>query len=98
MNFNQLRTRQIRAEIVQLLENSDGYVESEGLLQAALGLRGLQVSIDKVKTELRWLEEQGLLTVDLADSDIALVARITSRGVDVALGRARIDGVARPRP
>jgi hypothetical protein len=43
-------------------------------------------SRDQIKSELRWLEEQGLVTVE--DIETVLVARLTERGADVAAGRA----------
>lgn len=55
---------------------------------------GHAVSRDYVKTELRWLEEQGLVRIEVAGS--VLVATLTERGEDVAGGRARVDGVKRP--
>ncbi|MCB1909974.1 MAG: hypothetical protein KDH15_21645 [Rhodocyclaceae bacterium] len=57
-----------------------------------LDLIGYPVSSDRLRTDLAWCQEQGLLgtTDDLAT--------LTERGVDVACGRARLPGVACPPP
>ena len=74
----------------------DGYSLNESMLHSVLGLYGHAVSRDQVRTQIRWLEEQGLVTVE----DVAgiLVARLSGRGEDVANGSAVVDGVKRPRP
>ena len=60
------------------------------------GTRGHDVSQDRVRSDLDWLQEQGLLTVrDIQDSR---VATINGRGVDVSAGRTKLTGVKRPRP
>lgn len=97
MSYNQLMAKSVRLAILQILEQDAGYSHNDDLLQSALeGTRGHSLSADRVRSELRWLEEQGLLTIDVVPP--FLVARVNQRGVDVALGRSRIDGIARPRP
>lgn len=85
-----------RLVILKLLENSAGYTVNEYLIYTALPGFGHDVSMDRVRTDLAWLEEQGLLTLDIP-GDVHM-ARLTQRGVDVAAGRARVDGVKRPGP
>ncbi len=68
---------------------------NDGVLQTVLGCFGHRISLDQVKTHLYWLEEQGLVNVESVMSTD--VATITSRGVDVALGHARVPGVGSPR-
>lgn len=93
-NFERLRTEDMRLVILRSVLD-DGYSLNESMLQDVLSLYGHSVSRDRVRTEMRWLEEQGLITVE----DVAgiLVARLTGRGQDVAGGRARVDGVKHPR-
>ena len=51
---------------------------------------------DRVRTELHWLAEQGLVRIETVGS--VLVAKLTKRGEDAALGKVRIPGMPRPRP
>lgn len=85
-----------RLVILRLLENSGGYRANEYLLHTALPSFGHDVSQDRLRADLAWLEEQSLVHVD-EQGDVR-VATATQRGVDVALGHARVPGVKRPRP
>lgn len=68
---------------------------NESILNDCLDYYGHRISRDSVRSHLLWLKEQGLITLN----DIAgcYVARITSKGVDVAEGRAEVFGVKKPR-
>lgn len=96
LTFAERRRAALRLQILLLLAEAPGYSAGQDLLYAALPDRGLAVSSDAVATELAWLAEQGLATVE----DVAglSVATVTARGVDVASGRAPVPGVARPGP
>lgn len=96
MRFDQLLTESVRLSILQLLEQDPDYSHNEQIIQMALQALGHSLSLDRVRTELRWLEEQGLLSVN--DGGDLFVARLNQRGSDVAQGHARIDGIARVRP
>lgn len=96
MSYRDLVTADIRLAVLQVLEEDPGYSHNERILKAALGRIGHQVSGDRLRTELRWHEEQGLVAIE--DVGGLYVVKLTHRGEDVALGRARVDGVARPRP
>jgi len=47
-------------------------------------------------TDLAWLEEQGLVICQQPRA--GWIVTLTSRGGDVAEGRASVPGVARPQP
>lgn len=96
MDFKELIAKDVRLVILRCLAEDSGYSLNESILQDALGLYGHHLSRDRVKTELRWLEDQGLVTIE----DIAgiLLGKLTGRGMDVALGNCRVDGVKSPRP
>lgn len=83
-----------RLVILRLLAELANYTGNSAILRMALQNFGHEVSRDLVKTELRWLEEQGLLTIEAADS--VLVAKLTERGQDVAAGISTTPGVKRP--
>ena len=95
MSFKDIVTADMRLVILRVLEQDADYSHNEYVLQRALEQLGHSVSTDRLRTELRWLEEQGLIAINTGG---VFVAQLTTRGADVAMGRARIDGVARPRP
>lgn len=95
MSFKEYLRRDVRLVILRILSEIPGYRGNSSVIANLLDQFGHSVTRDQVKTELRWLEEQGLLTVD--DAGSVLVATLAERGQDVANGRAAIDGVARPR-
>jgi Fe2+ or Zn2+ uptake regulation protein len=96
MSYNDMVIAAVRLAVLQILEQDTDYSHNEHILQALLGKLGHGLSSDRVRTELRWLEEQGLIRIE--DISGTLVARLTRRGADVSQGTARVDGVARPRP
>ncbi len=96
MSYRVLIDEHLRLAILQLLEQDVDYAHNEIVLQGALEQLGHGVSFDRLRSELAWLGEQGLLVV----TDVAglQLAKLTRRGSDVAGGRTRVPGVARPRP
>lgn len=95
-SYTQLLEQDRRLQILQLLAESPGYRANQFLLQSALDTFGHTVSMDRVKADLAWLAEQGLIVIgELGDVQIPA---LTDRGLDVAQGRAIAPGVKRPRP
>ena len=95
MAYAALLQADIRLVILRTLAELPANRGNSSVLCSILDAKyGHAVTRDKVKTELRWLEEQGLVTIEEAGS--VLVATLTERGADVASGRARVDGVKRP--
>lgn len=93
-SFSDYMRRDIRLVVLRILADMPAYRANSSVLTVALDRFGHATSRDQVKTELHWLAEQGLLTVE--DIGAVLVATITERGSDVARGRAQVPGVARP--
>lgn len=92
-------TRDQRLVMLRTLAE-DGYDANESILQDVLEAYGHNVSRSLVRNHLLWLEEQSLITIKRIptnDKDF-FVAVITQRGLDVAEGRAFVDGVKRPSP
>lgn len=86
-----------RLELLKLLASMPGYEAGQYFLYTCMAGGELPPpSSDQVATELAWLADQGLIT--LKDSVGLSTAAIVQRGLDVAEGRARVPGVARPRP
>lgn len=95
MSYQQLLTQDQRLVILRILQDSPGYKSNSSFIGNALSVYGHDISRDKVKTELSWLAEQGLVKLTHL-SDNILVAQLTERGEDVAKGRAVVTGVNRP--
>lgn len=95
MKYEDFLRQDMRLVVLRLLSEFPGFRSNSSILLSALEKLGHVVSCDQVKTELRWLQEQGLISVE--DIGPVLVAELTGRGEDVANGRARVDGVKRPR-
>lgn len=93
-NFSEYLRRDIRLVLLRVLAEMPAYRANSSVLTMALERFGHVTTRDQVKTELRWLEEQGLLVVE--DIGAVLVATMTERGGDIARGRAQVPGVARP--
>jgi hypothetical protein len=96
MAFSDLLTTDIRLVILRALEQDLGYSHNESIIHSVVERFGHKCSRDVIRTQLCWLREQGLVTIE----DVAgyMVATITLRGADVACGRATVPGVKRPNP
>lgn len=97
MSFHKLLAEDRRLAILRILNGDSGYATNESVMQTALYQLGHGVSREVVRSDFAWLAEQGLVEVEQV-SDSVHVARLTSRGVDVAAGHATVPGVKRPRP
>lgn len=96
MSLNDTISQHLRITLLRLLEESAGYTLNESILSDGTEPYGFTPSRDRVRTELSWLAEQGL--VDLDDDPGIMVATLTARGIDVALGRVSVPGIRRPTP
>ena len=94
MTFAKFLAEDRRLVILRVLAEMPAYRTNSFLLQTLLAKWGHEPSSDQVKTELTWLQEQALVTVD--DVEGVYVATLTARGADVAAGRAFVPGVKRP--
>lgn len=98
MAFVDVITANIRLIILRELLETNGYTSNDSVLQMVLDKWGQKLSRDRVRTELSWLVDQGLITsVPLGDSGAQRVT-LTERGMDVATGSATNPGVQRPSP
>ena len=94
MSYAQYLREDQRLVILRTLNEMPSYTANSSVLHGLLQRYGHNPSRDQVKTELRWLEEQGLVTID--DISDVLIARITERGTDVAAARVVVPGVKKP--
>ena len=95
MSFADYLRKDVRLVTLRVLSEMPSYRANSSVVAGLMDQFGHSVTRDQIKTELRWLEEQGMVTIEQAGS--VLVATLTERGQDVAEGRAVVDGIARPR-
>ena len=94
MGYKEVSLHDQRLVILRHLVDANGSA-NDSVLNKVLDSYGHKISRQQVKTHLFWLEEQNLVEIDSVMSTD--VATITSHGVDVAQGRARVPGVGVPR-
>lgn len=84
-----------RLLILKALASENDYAISDMVLRSLLEEYGHTESSDTIRTDIAWLKEQGLVTTTTMGT--LTIAKVHSRGVDVAEGRAIIPGIRRPR-
>lgn len=92
--FEKYLTEDRRLVILMILAQSAGYACNEHLLRQVLSSQAHNVSKDRLRSDLAWLKEQDLITVE--DIGGTLVAKAGDRGVDVSKGLVIVPGVKRP--
>ena len=96
MPLSQLMAEHQRLVILRLLSEVNGYDLNASILQDGLNAYGLDISRDGLLTQLAWLEEQNLVTLNRLIG--TTLATLNSRGLDVVNGHARVPGIKRPSP
>lgn len=96
MSYKTTIAKEQRRLILQALEQDTDYRVNDIMLQAWLEEFSMDISIDKLHTELQWLEEQGLISLEQIKT--MQIATLTQRGLDLAQGKSQNPNVARPRP
>ena len=96
MSFADFQSADRRLVLLRALEAAAQYRANAILLRRYCDTVGHVVSADAIETDLAWLKEQGLVTVEVVQG--LTIATLTERGADVANGRATQPGVARPQP
>ncbi|WP_354624852.1 ArsR family transcriptional regulator [Psychromonas sp. MME2] len=97
MSMKQIMQEHQRLVVLRLLSEDLGYDLNESILQDGLGVYSLSISRDALRTQLAWLEEQDCIELTVLQNGTHL-AKLTSRGLDVAKGLAIQPGIKRPRP
>lgn len=96
-NFYDFTMGHVRLAVLRALLEAPTHSINDSMLTTAIEALGLPVTRDRLRTELGWLEEQGLILL-LRPTEGLLVAKLRERGGEVAVGKVRIDGVQRPAP
>lgn len=95
--FSDVYAEHVRLSVLRLLDSQPTYSANDSVLTQGTEALGLTCTRDQMRGHLAWLKEQGLVTLLVPMTGVT-VATLTERGGDVALGRSRIPGVARPSP
>ncbi len=96
MSYQEEVREHARIAILRMLEDAPKYTSNVSMITSLLPRLGIGFSRDQVETEVRWLGEQGLVTIE--DHAGFIVATATVRGVEVATGIVTHHGIRRPRP
>lgn len=96
MSYSEFVCEDRRLVILRVLAESPEYTSNEYVLNDALKNYGHAIGFDRLRQDLAWLAEQGLLL--LRQLPEIQVVTITTRGNDVAYGRSIVPGVKRPKP
>lgn len=98
MSFAETLIADRRLVILRLLDQAPGFTLNDSILYAALAEVGHRATRDQVRTDIAWLGEQQLVSIEPFDGGKVQVATLTERGSDVQAGRATVPGVKRPSP
>ena len=95
-SFAEYEREHRRLAILSMLMQASEYQLNESLLASTLHAMALTVSHDALRTQLAWLREQGLVTIE----EVAglQIATLTQRGMEAAQGIIEVPGVRRPPP
>jgi DNA-binding transcriptional ArsR family regulator len=96
MDYDDFRTRDLRLTLLKSLSVQPGYRANENILQHEARSVGIDVSRDQVRTQLRYLKEQG--AVELREVGFVMVATISLRGKEHVDGLTVLEGINTPSP
>ena len=99
MSWSEFSAKTRRLAILQILERQPRYAANDGVLAEGLAALGHSAGLERTQSDLAWLEEHKLVTLEhLSDEEHAVViATLMDRGIDVARGDSLHPGVARSR-
>lgn len=85
-----------RLLLLELLSGAGDYKINEMILRQMVGTRLTATSKDLLRSELQWLEEQGLITIEKVED--LWITKVVQRGLDVVSGAAKVPGITKPGP
>jgi hypothetical protein len=95
-DYGQMIRKHRRLAILRFLKDCDGYAANSSILRDVLNGVGVSSTADQVTTELAWLREQGMISLD--DLGSLMLATATTRGVEIAQGLASHPDIQHPSP
>ncbi len=98
MNLAETIAQERRWTIIRTIADQDNFALSDTSLQVVFDRLRQPVSLDLIHDYLAWLARHGLVstTTERVGSRDMVMATLTARGEDVALGRERVPGIKRP--
>lgn len=98
MKYDEFIIPSLRLNMLRILAEAPAYTANESLLhRISCDVYGFDGSRDRIRTQLAWLEEQGLVTL-ARECPTCVVATLTERGLEASQGRTVVPGVDRPKP
>lgn len=97
MSYFDYVMQHLRLSILRALTEAVQHTANDSILTMRMDELGLPVTRDQLRTQIGWLEEQGLVRVT-RPTDSLIVVCLRQRGADVAVGRASVDGIPKPSP
>ena len=94
MPLQDIQNKHARLSILRALDALN-YSSNDSIIKDSCDSFGNTMSSDQVRTQLGWLAEQSLVTLERKGN--YMIATLTGRGQDVAKGISFVDGVQRPR-
>ena len=100
MSFTETIAKRRRHFLLSTLTQAPPYFQASNrvLHSAAVSDFEYPPSLDQVNSDIQWLAEQGLVTVETMQDGKTVRAKLTARGDDAAHGRAIVPGVEPPAP
>ena len=86
-----------RLVLLRILNEQAAYRANSSVLHAGLEFLGVAATRDDVLTDLHWLQDQALVTLQESVPGL-FVATLTGRGGEAAKGLCIVPGVSRPGP
>lgn len=96
MSYISTLSKHRRLTILKFLADSPEYTSNASILVEVCNRLGVTSTRDQVAGDIAWLREQGLASFE--DHSGFIVVTATMRGLEVASGVARHEGVQRPKP
>lgn len=95
--FDQVLAEDRRLAMLRLLVEANGEA-NESVLYTGLEMLGHRTELTRanVRADLKYLQERDLVVLDYFEDKVC-IAKITERGVEVAEGRTRVEGVKKPK-
>ena len=97
MSFLDFTMSHARLAILRMLTEASSHSANDSVLMTVMDQLGLPVTRDQLRSQLTWLEEQGLVRL-ARPSETLVVVQLRERGAEVAIGRSHVEGVQRPSP
>ncbi len=99
MTYNAYYLAQMRLAILRVLSELPGYGCNSSTLKDALKAWAFDIPSATFSAQLSWLADSGLISLEANQIKPSIkMLKLTERGLDVASGLTKVEGVAKPSP